>query len=44
MASGIALRLEPPVTGSTEVAEEAYQLVSDWIREQMLSHSLLYER
>jgi len=30
--------------GLTEVAEEVYQLVTDWIREQMLSRSLLHER
>jgi dienelactone hydrolase len=30
--------------GLTEVAEEVSQLVSDWIREQMLSRSLLHER
>jgi hypothetical protein len=30
--------------GLTEVAEEVYQLVSHWIREQMLFRSLLHER
>jgi pimeloyl-ACP methyl ester carboxylesterase len=30
--------------GLTEVSEEVSQLVSDWIREHMLSSSLLYER